>query len=90
MKYVPKVPVDIKSALHQIMTWNQAGVRPLYEVIITQFTHVYMGYEASMSETHYIAYGIGATHKSGWRGNKKADGLFYSVCDMENKCVCVI
>ena len=55
MKYVPKVPVDINSALHQIVTWNQVGVKPLYEVIMTQFTHAYMGYEASMSETHYIA-----------------------------------
>ena len=42
IKFVPKGPIDNKTALVQEMAWCQAGDKPLPEPMITQFTNAYM------------------------------------------------
>ena len=41
-KFVPKDPVDNKSALVQVMAWHRTGDKPLAETIPTQFTETYI------------------------------------------------
>ena len=36
LKFVPKGPVDKKSALVQVMAWRQAGDKPLHESMLTR------------------------------------------------------
>ena len=42
LRFVPKGPIDYKSALVQVMSWHQTGVKPLPEPMLTQFTSAYM------------------------------------------------
>ena len=41
LKFVPKGPIDKKSALVQVMAWRRKG-KPLPEPILTQFNAAYM------------------------------------------------
>ena len=41
-KFVPKDPVDNKSALVQVMAWHRTGDKPLAETILKQFTETYI------------------------------------------------
>ena len=38
LKFVPKGPIDYKSALVQVMAWHRTGEKPLPESMLTQFT----------------------------------------------------
>ena len=38
LKFVPKSPIDNKSALVQVMAWRQPGDKALPEPMLTQFT----------------------------------------------------
>ena len=40
-KFVPKDPIDTKSALVEVMAWCQSGDKPLPEPMLTQFTDIY-------------------------------------------------
>ena len=42
LKFVPKGPIDNKSALVQVMAWRRTGDKPLPEPMLTQFTDAYM------------------------------------------------
>ena len=42
LKFVPKGPIDDKSAFVQVMAWRRTGNKPLPEPMLTQFTNVYM------------------------------------------------
>ena len=42
LKFVPKDPIDNKSALVQVMAWRRIGDQPLPEPMLTQFTNEYM------------------------------------------------
>ena len=42
LKYVPRSPIDNKSALVQVMAWCQTGDKPLPEPMMTQFIDAYM------------------------------------------------
>ena len=42
LKYVPRSPIDNKSALVQVMTWCPTGDKPLPEPMMTQFIDTYM------------------------------------------------
>ena len=42
LKFVPKGPIENKSALVQVMAWRQTGDKPLPEPMPTQFTDAYM------------------------------------------------
>ena len=41
-KFVPKNPIDNKSALDQVMVWRRTGDKPLPDPMLTQFTEAYM------------------------------------------------
>ena len=41
-KFVPKGPIDYKSALVQVMAWRRTGEKPLPEPMQTQFTDAYI------------------------------------------------
>ena len=41
-KFIPKGPVDIKSALGQVMAWHWTGDKPLPEPMQTYFSDAYM------------------------------------------------
>ena len=42
VKFVPKGPIDNKSALVQVMAWCLLDAKPLLEPMETQFTDTYM------------------------------------------------
>ena len=42
LKFVPKGPIDYKSALVQVMAWHRTGEKPLPESMLTQFTDAYI------------------------------------------------
>ena len=42
LKFVPKIAVDNKTALVQVMAWRLFDGKPLHESMITQFTDSYM------------------------------------------------
>ena len=42
LKFVPKGPIDNKSALVQVMAWCRTGDKPLPEPMLTKFTDAYM------------------------------------------------
>ena len=42
LKFVPKGPINNKSALVQVMAWRRTGAKPLPEPMLTQFTNAYM------------------------------------------------
>ena len=43
--YIPKGPIDNKSALVQVMAWHRTGDKPLSEPIQTQFADAYMRHQ---------------------------------------------
>ena len=42
LKFVPKGPMDDKSALVQVMAWHRPGDKPLSETMLTQPIDAYM------------------------------------------------
>ena len=42
LKFVPKGPIDYKSALVQVMAWHRTGEKPLPESMLTKFTDAYI------------------------------------------------
>ena len=42
LKFVPKGPIDYKSALVQVMAWHRTGEKPLPESMLTQFTDAHI------------------------------------------------
>ena len=38
LKFIPKGPIDYKSALVQVVAWHRTGEKPLPESMLTQFT----------------------------------------------------
>ena len=42
LKFVPKGPIDYKSALVQVMVWHRTSKKPLPESMLTQFTDAYI------------------------------------------------
>ena len=42
LKFVPKGPIDFKSALVRVMDWRRTGEKPLPESMSTQFTDAYI------------------------------------------------
>ena len=42
LKLVPRILIDNKSALVQVMAWRRTGEKPLPEPMLTQFTDVYV------------------------------------------------
>ena len=42
LKFIPKGPIDNKSALLRVMAWRRSGDKPLLEALLTQFTDAYM------------------------------------------------
>ena len=42
LKFIPKGPIDYKSALVQVMAWHRTGEKPLPESMLTQFTDAYI------------------------------------------------
>ena len=41
LKFVPKGPIDYKSALVQVMAWHRTGEKPLPESMLTQHRRIY-------------------------------------------------
>ena len=50
LKFVPKSPIDNKSALVQVMAWCWTGDKPLPEPMMTQFNDAYMWHQGEMSK----------------------------------------
>ena len=48
LNFVPKGPIDNKSALVQVMVWCRKGANALPEAKQTQFTDAYMQHEKEM------------------------------------------
>ena len=42
LKFVPKGPIDNKSAMVQVMAWCHTGSKPLPKPMVTLFTDAYM------------------------------------------------
>ena len=42
LKFIPKGPIDYKSALVQVMAWHRTGKKPSPESMLTQFTDAYI------------------------------------------------
>ena len=42
LKFIPKGPIDYKSALVQVVAWHRTGEKPLPESVLTQFTDAYI------------------------------------------------
>ena len=42
LKYVPRIPIDNKPALVQLMAWRRIGNKPLSEPILIRFNDAYM------------------------------------------------
>ena len=49
MKFVPKGPIDNKSALVQVMAWHGTGGTTIPEPMLTQFTVAYIQDQGEMS-----------------------------------------
>ena len=49
LKFVPKGPIDNKSALVQVMAWCRTGDKSLPEPMLPQFTEAYMRHQGEMS-----------------------------------------
>ena len=49
LKFVPRGPFDIKSALVHVMAWHQTGDKPLSEPMMACVADAYMSHSASMS-----------------------------------------
>ena len=42
LKFIPKGPIDYKSALVQVVAWHRTGEKPVPESMLTQFTDAYI------------------------------------------------
>ena len=42
LKHVPRMPIDNKPALFQVMAWRRTGDKPLPEPMMAKFTDAYM------------------------------------------------
>ena len=42
LKYVPRIPIDNKPSLVQVMAWRRTGDKPLPGAMMTQFIDAYM------------------------------------------------
>ena len=42
LRFVPKGPIDYKSALVQAMAWHRTGEKPLPKSMLTKFTDAYI------------------------------------------------
>ena len=42
LKFIPKGPIDYKSALVQVVAWHRTGEKLLPESMLTQFTDAYI------------------------------------------------
>ena len=42
LKFIPKDPINSKSALVQVMTWHRTGDKQLSETMLTQLAEAYM------------------------------------------------
>ena len=42
LKFIPKGPIDYKSALVQVVAWHRTGDKTLPESMLTQFTNAYI------------------------------------------------
>ena len=42
LQFIPKGPIDYKSALVQVMAWHRTGEKPLPESMLTQFIDAYI------------------------------------------------
>ena len=42
LKFIPKGPIDYKSALVQVVAWYRTGEKPLPQSMLTQFTDAYI------------------------------------------------
>ena len=40
--FIPRVPIDNKPSLVQVMAWRRTGDKPLPEPLLTQFPDTYM------------------------------------------------
>ena len=49
LKFVPRSPIDNKTALVPVMAWRRTGDKPLPELLLTQFTDAYMRHYGEMS-----------------------------------------
>ena len=49
LKFIPRSPIDNKSALLQVMAWRRTGDKPLPEPMLIQFTDAYMRHKGEMS-----------------------------------------
>ena len=49
LKFVPKGPIDNKSALVQVMAWRRKGDKSLLGPMLAEFTDAYMRQSASVS-----------------------------------------
>ena len=49
IQIVPEGPIDIKSALVQVMAWCRTGDKPLPKPMLAQFTDAYMWHKGEMS-----------------------------------------
>ena len=49
LKFVPKGPIDNKSALEQVRTWHRMANKPLPEPALTQFNDGYMRHLGEMN-----------------------------------------
>ena len=49
LKFIPRNPIDYKSALDQVMAWHRRGDKPLPESVLTQFTDAYMRHWGEIS-----------------------------------------
>ena len=55
LEFVPKGPIDNKSAWVQVMAWRRTGDKPLSEPMLNQFTDAYMRHQREIS--YYTALG---------------------------------
>ena len=55
LKFVPKGPIDNKSALVQVMAWRRTSAKPLPEAMMTQFTDAYPKCHSWSRKTPYTA-----------------------------------
>ena len=48
-KFLPKGPINNKSALVQVMAWHRSGDKHLFKPEVVEFTDAYVRHSASMS-----------------------------------------
>ena len=48
LKFVPRGPIDYKSAICQVMAWHKTDEKPLPESMLTQFTDAYIRHQGEI------------------------------------------